>query len=57
MSKLNKKTKIYSTLVFDDSKMKKSLSKQDYESYKKLVNKGQKLSLKLADSIAEAMKD
>lgn len=57
MSKLNKKTKIYSTLVFDDSKMKKSLSKQDYEAYKKLVNKGQKLSLKLADSIAEAMKD
>ena len=50
-------TKFYSTLVFDDSTMKKYLDAKSYKDFRDIVENGKPLSINLADKIAAAMKD
>ena len=53
----SKNTKFYSTLVFDDSTMKKYLDEKSYKDFRDIVENGKSLSINLADKIAVAMKD
>lgn len=48
---------IFSEYVFDDKKMKKAMSAEDYAEFKATVNENKELSKELASKIAEAMKN
>ena len=50
-------TDYFGSLVFDDRVMKATLSAPIYESLKKTIDEGASLDTKVANAVAEAMKD
>lgn len=48
---------LFGSMVFNDGEMKKRLTPETYKALKTTVSQGAALSLKLADEIAEAMKE
>ena len=49
--------KIFGQDVFNEDVMKKLLSKEVYDSLKKTIDEGEKLDVKIAQEVANAMKD